>query len=40
MINEYESGKILKEAVVAYFKILSRHLPRGIEENHETFKDN
>jgi hypothetical protein len=26
-----------KEAVVSYFKVLSRHLPRGTKENHENF---
>jgi hypothetical protein len=27
--------RIWKEAVVAYFKVLSRHLPGGTDENHE-----
>jgi hypothetical protein len=26
--------RIWKEAVIAYFKLLSRHLPVGAEENH------
>lgn len=24
-----------KETAMAYFKVLSQHLPRGTEENHE-----
>jgi hypothetical protein len=27
-----------KEEVVAYFKVLSWYLPRGTEEDHETFQ--
>jgi hypothetical protein len=27
--------RMWKEAVVAYFKVLSRHLPGGTEESHE-----
>jgi hypothetical protein len=34
MNNELE--KIWKEAVTAYFKVLSQHLPEDTEENHET----
>jgi hypothetical protein len=30
-----KSEMMWKEAVVAYFKVISRHLPRGTEENHE-----
>jgi hypothetical protein len=34
-----ELDRIFKEAVVAYFKVLSQHLPGGAKENHEkTFK--
>jgi hypothetical protein len=32
MNNELE--KMWKEVVMAYFKILSEHLPEGTEENH------
>jgi hypothetical protein len=28
----------MKEVLVAYFNILSRHLPRGTEENHENLR--
>jgi hypothetical protein len=30
-----ELEKMLKEAVVVYFKALSQHFPGGTEENHE-----
>jgi hypothetical protein len=30
-----ELERMWKEAVVALFKVLSRHLPGGSEENHE-----
>jgi hypothetical protein len=33
MINELE--RIWKEAVMVQFKVLSWHLPGGIEETHE-----
>jgi hypothetical protein len=33
MNNDLE--RIRKESVVALFLVLSRHLPGGIEENHE-----
>jgi hypothetical protein len=33
MIDELE--RIWKEAVLALFKVLSRHLSGGTEENHE-----
>jgi hypothetical protein len=33
MNNELQ--RIWKEAVVAQFKVLPRHLPAGTEENHE-----
>jgi hypothetical protein len=29
--------RMWEEAVVAYFKVLSRNLPGGTEENHQTF---
>jgi hypothetical protein len=32
-MNELE--RIWKEAAVAYFKVLFRQMPGGIEENHE-----
>jgi hypothetical protein len=31
----YKSGKTQKKAVLAWFKVLSRHLPGGTQENHE-----
>jgi hypothetical protein len=31
------SWKMRKEGTVAYFKVLSRHLPRRTKENHENF---
>jgi hypothetical protein len=34
MINNDESGRIWKGAVVALFKVLSRYFPEGTEENH------
>jgi hypothetical protein len=33
-----QSGKLWKEAVVVYIKVLSRHLDRGIEENHANLR--
>jgi hypothetical protein len=30
-----ELERMWKEAVMAYFKVLSRHFPGGTEENHE-----
>jgi hypothetical protein len=27
--------RMLKKAVVAYFKVLCQHFPRGTEESHE-----
>jgi hypothetical protein len=29
--------RVWKEAVVAYFKVISRHLPGGTDENQEIF---
>jgi hypothetical protein len=34
-IIKYELERIWKEAVVAKFMVVSRHLPEGTEENHE-----
>jgi hypothetical protein len=34
-INEYYIEKIWKEVVVAYFKIMSQHLPGRTGKNHE-----
>jgi hypothetical protein len=34
MIVNKELERIWNEAIVAYFKVLSRHLPGGTEENH------
>jgi hypothetical protein len=31
-------GGIWKKVVVAYFKVLSRHLSGGLEEKHEKLK--
>jgi hypothetical protein len=31
----YELEKIWKESVIVYIKVLSRHLPGGIEENYK-----
>lgn len=36
----YESGKIWKETVVAYFKILSKHFLGGAEETLKNFSHN
>jgi hypothetical protein len=33
MIEEYELERIWKEAVMAQFNVLSRHLPGGTEED-------
>jgi hypothetical protein len=35
MFRKSEYVKILKEAVVAYIKVLSQHLPEEIEENNK-----
>jgi hypothetical protein len=32
---DHELERIRKEAVTAQFKAISRHFPRGTEENHE-----
>jgi hypothetical protein len=37
LVND-ELETIWKEAVVAWFKVLSRHLPGGSKENHKNFK--
>jgi hypothetical protein len=29
---------IIKQAVLAYFKVLSQHFPEWTEENHKTFQ--
>lgn len=34
-----ELGKVLKEAVVVYSKILSQNLLRGREESHKTLSE-
>jgi hypothetical protein len=39
-MNWGRSVKKCKEAVVATFKILSRHVPGGTEENNEYSRDN
>jgi hypothetical protein len=36
VITNNEQERIWKEAVVTYCKVLSRHLPGGTEENHES----
>jgi hypothetical protein len=39
LLND-ELERMWKEAVIAYFKIISlQHLPRGTEENHEKPQD-
>jgi hypothetical protein len=35
VVMNNELGRIWQKALVAHFKILSQHLPGGIEENHE-----
>jgi hypothetical protein len=35
MIVNNELERMRKEVVMAEFKVLSRHLPGGTEENHE-----
>jgi hypothetical protein len=37
MIMKEEYVRILKEEVMVYFKVQSRHLPGGIKENYENF---
>jgi hypothetical protein len=37
MINDNELGRIWREAVMASFKVLSRNLPGGTEEDHGNF---
>jgi hypothetical protein len=37
MVNELE--RIWKEAAVAWFKVLYRHLPGGTRENYEKYQD-
>jgi hypothetical protein len=36
VIGDDELERMWKEAVVAYFKVLSRHSPGGTEENTKT----
>jgi len=35
-VNDELEG-MWKETIVAYFKVLSRHLPGGTEESHKNF---
>jgi hypothetical protein len=37
-VREYQVGGWLEEAVVAFFKVPSQHLPVGTKENHHTPK--
>jgi hypothetical protein len=40
MITSDESEMMWMEAIVAYFKVLSQHVPGQITENHEQFSQN
>lgn len=39
-IMNYELIKIWREVVVAYFKVLTSHSPRGAEETNEKLNQN
>jgi hypothetical protein len=38
MIMNIDLERMWKEAVVAWFEVLCRHLPGGTEENHQNFQ--